>query len=127
MGLRFNKHYTVEQARALLPKIREWLASLEHLRARIGKLETRIASLLQQGHDTGGNSVNEWVRCLGDFKGILNEFHSREIQLKDLERGLIDFPSLRGDREIFLCWEKDEEDIEHWHELDTGYAGREPL
>ena len=57
----------------------------------------------------------------------MREFQSREIQIKDLERGLIDFPAIRGGREIFLCWEKDEEDIEYWHELDTGFAGREKL
>jgi hypothetical protein len=45
--------------------------------------------------------------------------------VKDLERGLIDFPSFKGGREIFLCWEKDDEDIEFWHDLDAGYSGRE--
>jgi hypothetical protein len=40
---------------------------------------------------------------------------------------LIDFPALIGDKEVFLCWEKDEDDIEYWHDIDSGYAGREPL
>jgi len=44
-----------------------------------------------------------------------------------LNRGLIDFPSMREGREIFLCWEKDEDDIEYWHDLESGYAGRERL
>jgi hypothetical protein len=47
--------------------------------------------------------------------------------LKDLERGLIDFPAIIGGKEVFLCWEQDEEDIEFWHDLDAGYAGRERL
>ena len=58
---------------------------------------------------------------------LLREFESREIQLKDLERGLIDFPAIIGGREVFLCWEQDEDDIEFWHDLETGYAGRERL
>ena len=57
----------------------------------------------------------------------LAEFQQRQIFIKDLERGLLDFPSIIGDREIFLCWEQDEESVEHWHELDSGFAGREPL
>ena len=55
-------------------------------------------------------------------EGLLQEFQRREIQIKDLERGLIDFPALIGGKEVFLCWEQDEEDIEFWHELDAGYA-----
>jgi hypothetical protein len=61
------------------------------------------------------------------MKRLLQNFQKREIQLKDIERGLVDFPALLGGREVFLCWEKDEEDIEHWHDLETGYAGREKL
>lgn len=123
----FRKHYTVDEARALLPTINGWLERLEHHRERILTLEKRLASLLAQGSDLGGDTVNEWIRGLSEMKVLLCFFAEREIQIKDLERGLIDFPALRDGREVFLCWEKGEEDIEHWHELDAGYAGREPL
>jgi hypothetical protein len=56
---------------------------------------------------------------------VLSEFQSREIQIKDVDRGLVDFPAILGGREVFLCWEKDEQDIEYWHDLDSGYSGRE--
>jgi hypothetical protein len=123
----FKKHYTLDEARALLPDVRKWLEQIDHLRDRIEKLEKRINVLLAEGNDVGGNSVNEWVRHLADLKVVLCEFESRDILVKDLERGLIDFPAVREGREIFLCWERGEEDIEHWHELDSGFAGREPL
>lgn len=123
----FKKHYSVEEARALLPQIRQWLDQSNHLRDRIEKLEKRLNALLASGNDIGGDSVNEWAKCLGDLKTTLGEFEEREILVKDIDRGLIDFPALRDGREIFLCWERGEEDIEHWHELDSGYAGREPL
>ena len=55
------------------------------------------------------------------------QFQKREIIVKDLDRGLVDFPTLRGGQEVFLCWENGEEDIEFWHDLDSGYAGRERL
>jgi hypothetical protein len=61
------------------------------------------------------------------FQEILGEFERGEIQLKDIERGLIDFPAFVGGKEVFLCWEKSEADVEFWHDLDTGYAGRECL
>ena len=62
-----------------------------------------------------------------EFQKLMTEFREREIQIKDLDRGLIDFPAIIGGREVFLCWEQDEEDVEFWHELGTGYAGRERL
>jgi hypothetical protein len=75
----------------------------------------------------GGEIVNRAVRALADFKGAAREFQDRQIQIKDLDRGLIDFPAIIDGREVFLCWEQDEEDIEFWHDLEAGYAGRERL
>ena len=124
---RFEKHYTRDEARALLPNIRDWLKRLVALRGELEKQEKRLASLMAPGCDVGGPLVNKWVRSIAEIKDVLLEFHSREIQIKDLDRGLIDFPAFIGGKEVFLCWEQDEEDTEFWHDLDTGYAGREPL
>jgi hypothetical protein len=82
---------------------------------------------MSPGHDVGGDLVNRWIRTLADMQEVLMEFQQRQIQLKDVERGLIDFPAIIGGQEVFLCWEKDEDDIEFWHDLDSGYAGREHL
>ena len=75
----------------------------------------------------GGTMVNRSVSLLAKMRGVFLEFHRRDIQIKDLERGLLDFPALINGREVFLCWEKDEDDIEYWHDIDAGFAGREPL
>ena len=122
---RFSKHYTLDEARALLPKIRRWLADLEACQKILSNVEKRIGYRTVKHEDVGGPNVNELVRTLADCKDILQKFAGREIQIDNLRRGLIDFPSLREGREIFLCWEKDEDDIEFWHDLDSGYAGRE--
>jgi len=58
---------------------------------------------------------------------ILAGFQERQILIKDLTRGLIDFPAILGGKEVFLCWESDEDDIEFWHDLEAGYGGREKL
>ena len=127
MQQQFQKHYTREEANALLPQIRQWLARIAELRQTLEQSETRLAALTNRGEDIGGPVVNGWVRALLELNAVLGEFRSREIAVKDLERGLIDFPAIIGGREVFLCWEQDEESVEHWHELDTGYAGREKL
>ena len=127
MIYRYRKHYTREEARALLPEIRLWLKRLEPLRNTLEKSEQRVQSLMRSADAAGGETVNSWVRTLADIRQVLCEFQKRDIQIKDLSRGLIDFPAIIAGREVFLCWEQDEDDIEFWHDLDAGYAGREPL
>ena len=127
MIYRFKKHYTVEEARALLPSIREWLEDLAKFRDEVDRYEKRLEGLLAPGADLGGEVVNRSVRSLVSMREILFEFFRREILIKDIDRGLVDFPALIAGKEVFLCWEKSEEDIGYWHDLDTGFAGREHL
>jgi hypothetical protein len=127
MPHQFSKHYTRDEARALLPQVRLWLQQLNAQREEVEKLEKRLGPQVQAGHDTGGNQVNHLIKSLAGMREVLQQFQEREIQIKDLGRGLIDFPAFLGDREVFLCWEQDEDDIEFWHDLDAGFSGRERL
>jgi hypothetical protein len=123
----FDKHYTRDEARALLPQIRGWLERLNGLRQELERFDKRLSGLAEQGSDVGGETVNGWIRALADMQEGLAEFQRRRIFIKDLERGLVDFPAIIAGREVFLCWEQDEADIEFWHDLDTGFTGRERL
>jgi hypothetical protein len=127
MSWRFDKHYTRDEARALLPQLRLWLDELRELRRQLDRDDNRAGQLLQSGQDIGGPTVNSWVKTAVQMQRVLMELERRDIQVKDMDRGLVDFPALIAGREVFLCWELDEDDIEYWHELDTGYAGRERL
>jgi hypothetical protein len=127
MENRFDKHYTRDEVRALLPQIRQWLEKLNRLRQDLDRFDKRLSGLTGQGNDLGGETVNSWIRVLADMQGILAEFQRRRIFIKDLSRGLVDFPAIIGGREAFLCWEQEEDDIEFWHDLDTGFGGRERL
>ena len=127
MEYRFQIHYTREEARALLPQLRAWLERLAQLQVEQERHDKRLATLMNPGQDVGGNLVNNSIRTLADMQEILAELERRQIFIKELDRGLVDFPAIIGGREVFLCWEQDEDDIEHWHDLDAGYAGRERL
>jgi len=127
MPLIFKKHYTRDEARALLPSVRQWLAHLATLRRDLAGLEKALSTLCAEGRDAGGDLVNQQTRGLADCLELLAEFNTRQIQIKDLDRGLIDFPAIIDGREVFLCWELGEEDIDYWHDLQAGYAGREKL
>ena len=98
------------------------------LREDLHRYEKRLSGLqAEQGNDIGGETVNGWIRVLADMQELLSEFQRREIFIKDLERGLLDFPAIIGDKEVFLCWESDEDKVEFWHDLETGFGGRERL
>ena len=125
--MQFKHHFTRDEARALLPQVRSWLEKLNQARRNLQKTDQRITQLLAAGDDVGGELANTQVKILSEIKSLLREFEQREIQIKDLERGLIDFPAIIGGREVFFCWETDDDDIEFWHDLDSGYAGREKL
>ena len=127
MAQQFKKHYTLAEARAMMPKIREWLDSMVQLRREYAEISKRVDSMMNAQSDVGGDSVIQSIQLLSDIQSILGEFKKHEIFIKDTERGLVDIPSRRGSREVFLCWETSEDDIAHWHELDTGYDHREPL
>ncbi|MCU0770184.1 MAG: DUF2203 domain-containing protein [Verrucomicrobia bacterium] len=123
----FSIHYTRQEARELLPRIEAWLDRLLHLDPRLSLAARRLEQLMAKGQDRGGPTVEEYLQLQGDCSEILREFQKRQILIKDLQRGLVDFPSILGGREVFLCWERGEEDVEFWHELDGGYGGRERL
>ena len=127
MDYRYEKHYTREEAQALLPQLRQWLQRLNHLRGELERFDKRLSGLMNPGQDVGGELVNNWIRALVEAQEVLGQFQQRQIMIKDLERGLLDFPAIIGGKEVFLCWEQDEEDIEFWHDLDAGYGGRERL
>jgi len=125
--LKFRKHYTLEEARQLLPQVTQWLEELRGARDLLTYCDEQLGKSLGLGDDLGGETVNKYVKTLARVKEILTRFQNREIQVKDIDRGLVDFPSFVAGKEVFLCWERGEEDIEFWHDLASGYSGREHL
>ena len=123
----FSRHYSLAEAEELLPEIRIWFEALCGLRSRMADQIRFLDERIRSGHDVGGKRLEEHIIALSGFYHTLREFSSRDIIIKDYDRGLVDFPHLRDGREVFLCWEKDEPGIGFWHELDSGYSGRKPL
>lgn len=123
----FSRHYTRDEAQALLPQIKGWLKKLTHLDERLQKAAARVEQLVRNGYDRGGTTVEEYLELQVGCLEIMANFEQRQIIVKDVQRGLVDFPAVVGGREVFLCWEQGEERIEFWHDIDDGYAGRERL
>jgi hypothetical protein len=125
--VKHERHYTLEQANAALPWVGERIERLREAQARLTEKEARDAlSEAAPGNGGGepGQVVSEGFLAL---RSGLAELEAMEIVLRDLERGLVDFPALREGREVYLCWVEGEDEIAFWHELEAGYAGRQPL
>ena len=122
-----ERHYTLEQANAALVFVTERLERLRQNRAQLDDEEAR-AALGEAGPTNGGGAPGRVVsEAFVGLQRALGELQAMEIVLRDLERGLVDFPSLRDGEEIYLCWEEGEDEIAFWHDTESGYAGRQPL
>jgi hypothetical protein len=125
--VRHRRHYTVAEASAQLPWLGERLAALRDASERLTDSEAREA-LAQGATGNGGGGPGKQVgEAFVELQSGLAELQQREIVLRDLERGLVDFPAVRDGEEVYLCWIDGEPEIGFWHELDAGYAGRRPL
>jgi hypothetical protein len=121
------RHFTLEEANSLLPQLEPLLQQLREAKDELTDEEAH--ELLSEA--SAGNGGGERGRQVGvaflEVRRLLGALEESGIVLRDIDRGLIDFPSLDGDDEIYLCWELGEDEIEFWHDLTSGYGGRQPL
>jgi hypothetical protein len=124
------KLFSIEEANALLPTVRSILVSIQHAHSRL--ITYREASKqAAEGAQLGGGWMADgprYVRLVRELGSLTGQLDALGVQLKDFSRGLIDFPSMRDGRIVLLCWQLGEgEQVEWWHDLEAGFAGRQPL
>lgn len=123
----YERHFSIEEANSLLAGLADALERLRAARDRLTAEEAREALSDAAPTNGGGQPGKQVGEAFLEVRGILGSIAEAGIVLRDIDRGLLDFPSIRDDREVFLCWELGEDEIGHWHELESGYGGREPL
>jgi hypothetical protein len=123
------KLFTLDEANALLPRMRIKLEMIRQLYETVGSLRDSASAAAGASEFGGGMPGGTgYVKALYEIGKLTTEISQEGIQLKDYTRGLIDFPSERSGRVIYLCWQLGETDeIEWWHEIDAGFAGRQRL
>ena len=124
----FEKHFTVAEANALLPELRELLAEIQAARDQlVVDWEKAVPVLRAARQNGGGPEAGDYLTGLFRLNSRLRRTAELGIQLKDLDRGLVDFPAWREDREVFLCWHLGEQEVRYWHDVESGFAGRQEL
>jgi hypothetical protein len=130
-----ERHFTPEEANALLAEVRPVAEALVAHRRAMAVTATRQVRLVQRIAGNGGDFDPQEPRTLEeDFQRedqaavrCVEELQRLGVLVKDLDRGLVDFPALRGDEEVLLCWQVGEDEIAYWHGVDEGFAGRKSL
>ncbi|HEY3934526.1 MAG TPA: DUF2203 domain-containing protein [Gemmatimonadales bacterium] len=126
------RYFTVEQANATLPLVRRIVSDMLQLhpkwRAAVAAFEAAQAGVSASGEtDDARMQRLEAGRLAGEIEGCLDELEQIGCVFKGFDAGLVDFPTQVDGHDVYLCWQFDEPRVEHWHEIDGGYSGRQPL
>lgn len=121
-------YFTVEEANAALTVICPLMDEIQIIRLDILKNQPEVWPVIEKAAGNGGSRVASLVaQSFERLDQLVHQILDTGAILKDINTGLLDFLSLRDDREVYLCWRYGERNIEYWHEIDAGFAGREPL
>jgi hypothetical protein len=130
-----TQFYDIDAANAVLLEVEPILATLADQRLELIRLRDRlVATPSAAGSGSNELDAEESRRIRLRIKGVVDQMAAAVaridalgIALRDIERGLIDFPALAGGRQIWLCWQLGEGKVDQWHELETGFGSRRPI
>jgi hypothetical protein len=130
-----KKYYTIAEANATLPLVRAIVRDITILARDLRERQGRLArlqpqergSILESHREELQQALDEFERDQERLVDYERELRKLGVELKDYLVGLIDFPCWMEDREVYLCWRFDESEVMYWHELQTGFAGRQRI
>jgi hypothetical protein len=125
--LNHDRHYSVDEANALLPRVKPVLRKLRDAKDLLTDSEAHDVLSDAAPGNGGGESGRQVGEAFLELRRLLSTLQEADIVVRDIDRGLIDFPAIRDGAEVYLCWELGEDAVEFWHDLESGYRGRQPL
>ncbi len=124
----FEKHFTVKEANRLIPVLKNYLEQIQVQQKCLLALFPQVRELIEhKTGDFGFSGSAEYLQRASEITHLVMQIAKEGVIIKDLSRGLVDFPHILENREVYLCWELGEEEVLFWHELDDGFAGRKSL
>jgi hypothetical protein len=129
------RYFTLDEANAALEELRPLAEEMVAHRRQLVEAQSLRAALGAQAASNGGDLTpsdfadadEEFEQAATALARCVERIQAAGVLVKDLDRGLLDFPALRGDEEILLCWHVGEDDIRYWHGVDEGFAGRKSI
>jgi len=122
------QYFTLQQANEALEIIRPIMEDVQAIRQKILANQPEAWPAIEKSAGNGGNkALSNIVSEFEKLDALIHQILDTGVQIKDVNIGLLDFSAMRDGREVYLCWQYGEEDIAYWHEVDAGYAGRQPI
>jgi len=122
------QYFTLQQANEALKTIRPLMDDVQAIRQKILASQPEAWPAIEKSAGNGGNkALSSIVSEFEKLDALIHQILDTGVQIKDVNIGLLDFSALRDGREVYLCWQYGEDDIAYWHEVDAGYAGRQPI
>lgn len=128
------RHFTLEDANALLPHLKDLLLKIQESKAKHDRLEEQAEEYARHVSSNGhvvekrlNETRQELAKAAAEVNSLVQKVNELGCEVKGIDEGLVDFLSEREGRDVYLCWKLGEPDIRWWHELETGFAGRRPL
>ena len=123
-----QEYFTLEEANKALKIIRPLMHEVQAIRQKILANQPEAWPAIEKSAGNGGNrALSDMVQDFERFDALIHQIQDTGAQIKDINTGLLDFSALKDGREVFLCWQYGEEDIAFWHEVEAGFAGRQPI
>ena len=123
-----KKYFTVEEANEYIPELVGEIRAILELKKLLERLHAELTPFFEVISSNGGNKKAFLHLQLGEeFRERIERIQKRGCLIKGLDPALIDFPHMRDGREVYLCWRYGEDEISYWHEVESGYDGRQPL
>jgi hypothetical protein len=123
-----QRYFTLQEANETLNLIRPLMDEVQAIRLKILKNQPEAWPAIEKSAGNGGNrALSNMVQDFEKFDALIHRIQDMDVLIKDINLGLLDFPALKDDREVYLCWQYGEGEIAFWHEIEAGYAGRQPI
>lgn len=122
------RYFTLREANETLLMIRPLLDEIQAIRKAILEKQPEAWPAIEKSAGNGGNrALSNMVKDFERLDLLVHQIQDRDVLIKDINLGLLDFPALKDGREVYLCWQHGEGEIAFWHEVEAGYAGRQTI
>ena len=131
-----SKIFTLQEAERLVPTVKQWLQRAIESKSEVETVEGELQGISERINLLGGSEINPAAvlklkrgkdEALRTLRNVVGQIEASGCLVKDLDSGLVDFPALLGDEEVYLCWKLGDDSISYWHRVEEGFAGRKPI
>ena len=123
-----KKYFSLEEANSMVPDLLKDIPKIQELARKLNRDFPDVQKARDKARFNGGSVQGVgYLKAAMELNGIIRGLESKGCILKGFNEGLVDFRSLREGREVYLCWKVPEDRIRYWHDIDSGFAGRQPI